>query len=333
MPQQNQERFRGTPRMVEAQQQHPLIVIVGSYATGLVMRTAHIPVPGETVLATNFQTLDGGKGSNQAAACARLGAHATFVAAIGQDSNADRALSLLTGEGVDTSHVRRVADLPTGAGFITVDDKGNNAICVYLGANRALSCKDIDGVEDVIARADVVLAQLEIPVATALYAMSVARRHGVLTILNPAPAQPLPAKGLANVDILTPNLVEAQVLSGLETTDCRALGEALHRSGAGNVVITLGDHGAQIAGEHGLIGVPTYRVAAVDSTGAGDAFSAALAVALAVKMTLRDAVAFACASGAYSVRSLGTIPSYATRVQLELFIDQASVADTRGDQQ
>jgi ribokinase len=319
--------------MVEAEQPKPHIVIVGSYATGLVMRTAHIPVSGETVLADDFQTLDGGKGSNQAVACARLGARVTFIAVLGHDAYGDRALSLLTGEGVDTSHVRRTPDLPTGAGFITVDDRGNNAISVYLGANRAFSPEDIDRAEDVIADADVVLAQLEIPVATALHAMSVAHRHGVLTILNPAPAQPMPVESLADLDIMTPNLVEAQVLSGLATTDCRELGEALRRDGVGNVVITLGEQGAQIAGKAGVLAVPTYHVAAVDTTGAGDAFSAALAVALAEKKPLERAVAFACAAGAYSARSLGTVPSYATRSQLESFIDQASVAQARGDRQ
>ena len=307
------------------QQRRPRIVVIGSYAVGLVMRTMHVPARGETVLGHDYQAMDGGKGSNQAVACARLGASTHFVGAIGDDAYGERALALLQDEGVDTSLMRRLAGVPTGVGFILVDDRGDNAIAVDLGANRSLSRDDVDRAEEVIAGADVLLTQLEIPVDTALYAAEVARRHGVTTILNPAPAQRLPRERLPFVDILTPNLSEAQLLCGLRSTNAAALGDALHQIGAGRVVLTLGEKGACVIKDREARSVPAFRVRALDTTGAGDAFSAALAVALAEGSPLNDAVRFACAAGAYSVQSLGTVPSYPTRAQLTSFLEPTAL--------
>jgi ribokinase len=315
--------------MSDSERRHPRIVVVGSYAVGLVMQVARIPVRGETVLGRDFQRMDGGKGSNQAIACARLGADVTFLASVGADADGDAALAMLGREGVDTSHVRRIPGVATGAGFIMVDGDGNNAIAVDLGANLLLSPDDVDAAEQLIAGADVLLAQLEIAPTTALHAAAVARRHGVRTILNPAPAQSLPTDGLAAVDILTPNLSEAQVLSGLPSDDPLALAAALRRGGVGMVILTVGEHGAWIAGERELQAVPAYSVAALDTTGAGDAFSAALAVALAEGASLVDAVSFACAAGGFCVQSLGTVPSYATRPQLAGFIAAHAAASAR----
>ena len=319
--------------MAHSGPRRPRIVVVGSYAAGLVMRTERIPAPGETVLGRDFQIMDGGKGSNQAVACARLGAEVLLVAAVGDDAHGDRALALFARERVDVSHVRRVSGVPTGAGFIIVDDQGSNAIAVDLGANRALSPDDIDQAEEAITAADAVLAQLEIPLDTALYAMSVARRHGVRTILNPAPALPFPAGNLARVDILTPNLTEAQVLSGQRSADAVALSQSLREAGAGVVVLTMGEHGAYVLDDQESRMVPAYRVEPVDTTGAGDAFNAALAVALSEGAGLHEAVAFACAAGAYSTRSLGTIPSYPSRRQLRRFVEQAPPSATSGESQ
>jgi ribokinase len=308
--------------MADQLARRPSIVVVGSYAVGLVMRAARIPARGETVLGWEYQSMDGGKGSNQAIACARLGARTTFLAAVGDDANGEAALALLTSEGVDTQFIRRCPGAPTGVGFIIVDNAGANAIVVDLGANRLLSPADVDRAEDVIAGADVLLTQLEIPVETALHAMRVARRHGVRTILNPAPAQPLPAEGLRCVDILTPNLSEARTLIGFEATSAVELAAALRHSGAGTVVLTIGEQGAWIAAEWGAKLVPAFEVTAIDTTGAGDAFSAALGVALAEGSGLAEAVRFACAAGAFSVQSLGTVPSYATRDQLAAFLER-----------
>jgi len=305
-------------------QRRPKIVVVGSYAVGLVMRTARLPAQGETVLGHDFQSMDGGKGSNQAVACARLGAETVFVAAIGDDAYGDRALSLLDGAGVDTSLVRRIRDVPTGVGFIIVDEAGHNAIAVDLGANRLLSCADVDRAENVIAAADVLLCQLEIAPEVALHAAATARRHGVRTVLNPAPAQALHPDGLACVDVLTPNLGEARTLCGNDSNDLRGLAQLLRRMGVGTVILTVGENGALIASEAGIRAISAPRVDAVDTTGAGDAFSAALAVALAEGGSLEDATAFACAAGAFSVQSLGTVPSYAARPQLDAFVRHAA---------
>ncbi len=299
----------------------PRIVVVGSYAVGLVMRTEHLPAQGETVLGRDFQAMDGGKGSNQAVACARLGAETLFLAAIGEDAYGERCLSLLQAESVDTALVRREPGVSTGVGFIMVDAAGHNAIAVDLGANLHLSCADVDRAEEAIAAADAVLCQLEIAPEVALHAATVARRHGVRTILNPAPAQPLPARGLAGVDILTPNLSEASILSGSTASDTLGQGQALRDAGVGTVILTLGEHGALVVDAAGSRQIPAVQVEAVDTTGAGDAFSAALAVALAEGTSLDDAVRFACAAGAFSVRSLGTVPSYATRSQLTEFVE------------
>ncbi|MDB5076547.1 MAG: ribokinase [Chloroflexi bacterium] len=306
--------------MTGTQSHGPNVVVVGSYAVGLVMRTARIPVRGETVLGQDFQAMDGGKGSNQAIACTRLGAHTTFLAAIGDDSYGHAAVALFRKEGLDTSFVHRMPDVPTGTGFILVDPQGDNAIAVDLGANRLLHPDHIDQAEQAIAEADVVLAQLEIPRETALHAMAVAKRHGVRAVLNPAPAQPLPDGALAAVDILTPNVTEAQVLTGLTTSDPQALVEALRRAGAGTVILTVGEQGAWIGDDQGLRQIPAVKVDAVDTTGAGDAFSAALAVALAQGTALDDAVRYGCAAGSYSVCSAGTVPSYPTRAELAAFL-------------
>ena len=296
------------------------VVVVGSYAVGLVMRTAQLPVKGETVVGTDFTAMHGGKGSNQAIACARLGARTSFVAAVGADEYGRAAHALLESEGVDVSALRSVADAPTGVGFIMVDEAGDNAIAIALGANRRLSVEDIDRAERAIASADVVLVQLEIETEVAARALSLARRNGVRTILNPAPAAPLPPAMLANVDLLTPNVSEARALSGRQHGDVLTCGRILLERGVGHVVVTVGDEGAWIVGRTGdAKRVPACDVSVVDTTGAGDAFSAALAVALGEGTGLEDAVAFACGAGAYSVRALGTVPSYPTRSALTAF--------------
>jgi ribokinase len=240
---------------------------------------------------------------------------------VGDDPEGAAALALLEAEGVETAQVRRVPGVATGVGFILVDAQGHNAIAVDLGANRSLSPADLDRAEPLIATADVVLAQLEIAPETALYALRLARRHGVRALLNPAPAVPLAAADLALVDVLSPNLSEARLLAGLPAGEPAALATALWRAGVATVVVTLGEEGALLRDQSGAMPVPAYYEAdAQDTTGAGDAFSAALAVALGEGRALPEAVDFACAAGAYSVRSPGTVPSYATRATLEEFI-------------
>jgi ribokinase len=246
------------------------------------------------------------------------------VAAIGDDAFGDRAMALLAQEGVDTTLVRRIAGTATGIGFISVADDGNNAIAVDLGANRHLSLEDVDRAADRIAAADAVLVQLEIPIATALHALAVARRHGVRAILNPAPAQPIPAAHLRDAAILTPNSNEAAILIGQAGVAGAPAAQALREATGEIVVLTMGERGAMIADTAGSRAVPAYAVDVVDTTGAGDGFSAALAVSLAEGRDLDTAVAFACAAGAYCVQSAGTVPSYGSRAQVDTLFERGA---------
>ncbi len=290
----------------------PRITVVGSYATGLTMRVERLPSPGETVLGAGYRVDYGGKGSNQAVGCARLGARVNFVARIGKDTFGDMALGLYRGEGVDVAQVTQSADAPTGVGFIIVDANGNNCITIDPGANDLLTAADISRSEAAFDAPAIVLTQLEIPVVAAEAAMASGRARGALTILNPAPVRPLPGSILQSVDILTPNQSEARVLaerSAEEAIDPEEVARDLIRRGAKQVVMTLGEKGALIVTPSSSRNVPALRMKVVDTTGAGDAFNAGLAVALAYGSDLDVAVQFAVAASGLAVTKEGVIPS------------------------
>jgi ribokinase len=277
-------------------------------------------VAGETLIGSDFDMGPGGKGSNQAVGAARLGAESHLVAVIGQDLFGDVAVDLYRREGVDAAHVRRTAERNTGVGFITLNDAGENHIVLDMGANHLLSAAEVDAAEDLIASSQVVLTVLEINPATAARAMTLARRHGVTSILNPAPAQPLPSDLLAAVDVLTPNESELRILSGLAPdapADTIDLAHALQARGVRQLVVTRGSRGALVVtadgATHHVAGVP---VQVVDTTGAGDAFTSALGVALAEGQPLLEAVRFATLAGALAVTKLGVIPALPTRKEL-----------------
>jgi ribokinase len=289
----------------------PKIVVVGSYATGLTMKVDRLPCSGETLLASGYRVDYGGKGSNQAVGCARLGARVSFVAKIGKDGFGDSALNLYREEGVNTAHVIRTADAPTGVGFIIVEAaSGHNCITIDPGANELLSAAEVAKAEFTGSRA--VLTQLEIPVAAAEAAMAHGRESSAITILNPAPVRPLPAEVLKLIDVLTPNESEAKVLLG-EKPDSSLKPEEIAKRlislGVKNVVMTLGEQGALLVTSEGAFRVPAIRVKAVDTTGAGDAFNAGLAVSLASGTTLEEAVRFAVVTGGLAVTKEGVIPS------------------------
>ncbi|HEY6369458.1 MAG TPA: ribokinase, partial [Candidatus Sulfotelmatobacter sp.] len=189
--------------------------MVGSYATGLTMRVERLPGSGETLLGTGYRVDFGGKGSNQAVGCARLGARVAFVAKIGKDSFGDMALGLYRDEGIDVTHVKQSADAPTGVGFIVVEaQSAQNCIVLDPGANELLTAADVSAAGSALKSAAVVLTQLEISAEAAEAALTIGRTAGAITILNPAPARPLPASLLKMVDVLTPNETEARVLAG-----------------------------------------------------------------------------------------------------------------------
>jgi ribokinase len=270
------------------------VAVVGSYGVGLTFAVERVPERGESVIGELFRTDHGGKGSNQAIGAARLGAEVSLLTAVGEDAFGDGAVVLWAEEGVDASHVLR-SPLPTMTAAILVERSGDNRIVIVPGALSTLSSADVDAFSPRIQNADVLLVQLEIPVETALHALELGRQAGVRTVLNPAPAPPRPIRAAA--DYLTPNETEAPAVAGA----------------GGTLVLTLGERGARIGDEH----VPAFPARAVDSTGAGDAFSAAFAVALAEGTSDLDAVRWGCAAGAHMVEHEGVVPGLPTRAQLE----------------
>jgi len=312
------------------------IAVVGSYAVGMTMRASRAPVPGETVEGRDFGALHGGKGSNQAVACARLGARVLFLACIGKDSNGDAALELYAKERVDTSLIIRRTDLATGVGFIIVEDSGENLIVVDFGANRALSPQDVRNAADRIGAASVVMTQLEIEPETAAEAMRIGKEKGATTILNPAPYRAFPASAWQYVDIVTPNATEARLILGLPVNaaaEPESLAERIKALEVGNVVITLGSRGAYVLSAEFTGLVPGWPVNATDTTGAGDTFAGALAVAISEKHPLREAVSFAAAAAAISVTRYGVIPSIPDRREVEEMMSfRDTAARLRGSQ-
>lgn len=299
------------------------ITVVGSYNTDLVTFTPRMPQPGETILGKGFKTGPGGKGSNQAVAAARLGAQVTFIGRIGEDMFGQMALDVWEKENMDTTHVIRDADHPTGVATILVDDAGENMIVVASGANWQLSPQDVEHAEAAIARSHVLLAQLETPLETVVRALQVARQHGVQTILNPAPGQPLSQDVLALVDIITPNQTEAEIITGVSSQDAESAALALRKHGANTVVLTLGSKGVLLCDENGTQRFPAFKVeTVVDTTGAGDAFNGGLAVALAEAQPLANAIRFASAAAAISVTRPGATDSLPTRQEVEAWLQK-----------
>lgn len=298
----------------------PRIVVIGSSNTDLVVHAPRIPAPGETVLGGSYLVAAGGKGANQAVACARLGAEVTFVGRVGRDAFGDAALRALREEGIDVELVERDESAPSGVALIVVDEHGENAIAVAPGANDLVGETDVDRARGRIGAADAVLLQLETPMATVAHAARVANELGVRVVLNPAPARPLGTDLLALVTVLTPNEGEAQALSGVAVDDVdtaiRAAG-VLSGRGVADVVITMGAAGAVFSGRHGTGRVPGTRVRAVDTTAAGDAFAGALTYALAVGDPLPRAVEFASRAGAAAVTRAGAQPSLPRREDVE----------------
>lgn len=287
------------------------VVVVGSFNTDLVTYMPRLPQAGETVAGHEFVTGPGGKGSNQAVAAARLGGDVHFIGRVGRDSFADIGWRLWGKHGIQTEFVYTDEATATGIASIFVQENGENMIALATGANGRLSPADIDRAEAAIRAADVLLVQLEVPIATVQQALRVARKHGLTTILNPAPAQPLSAELLALADYITPNEGELRRLTGVGGEIATAARALCHVGQT--VIVTLGEQGAfwMRDGAHGE--VAAFRVAAVDTVGAGDAFNGALAVALAEKRPLEAAIQFANAAAALAVTKQGAAASMPSR--------------------
>jgi ribokinase len=300
------------------QQKPPSIFIVASYMHAFVLRAHRFPNAGETIFGTNSEIGPGGKGQNQAIAAARLGGAVTVLGCVGEDSFGRAARELWEREGLDTHHVRVSADEATGMAFIMVDAQGQNRIIVVPGANDMLNADDAQAAEAAIAGAQVVIAQFESPVAVVEQALTLARLHGARTILNPAPARHVSDALLSLVDVITPNESEAEALTGVAVhhADPAPAARALLARGPRSVVLTLGETGAYILDQSGGRRIPGIKVGVVDTTGAGDAFTGALAVALGRGQSLDDAVAFANIAGAFCVTRPGVVPGLGTESEL-----------------
>lgn len=298
------------------------IVVVGSSNTDMIIKMGRIPRPGETIIGGDFSMAAGGKGANQAVAAARSGGRVGFIARVGRDLFGEQAIRGFAADGIDVGNVIMDETAPSGVALIFVGGDGENSIGVASGANACLSVEDIDRARDAISGAGILLIQLEIPIETVRAAVSLAPEHARV-ILNPAPAQPLDDELLARVSILTPNESEAELLTGVSVHDhagAEKAAAALRGRGVETVLITLGAEGVFVADREFTGIVPGFSVEAVDTTAAGDVFNGALAVGLAEKRPLIDAVRFANAAAALSVTRLGAQPSAPGRAEIESFI-------------
>lgn len=288
------------------------VCVIGSANLDLVATTDRLPGPGETVLGHSFSEHAGGKGLNQAVAAARAGARTAFCAAVGDDDAARQLLQVMADDKIDATAVQRLTGVPTGRALIGVSASAENSIIVVAGANGAL---DAAHVVEHAGSARVVLAQLEVPVATVQAALAAGRAAGAITILNPAPAAQLSAEILALCDVVIPNEHEIQILGGLQ---------ALFDLGAAAVVVTLGSRGARLCTPDGYeLAIPAFAVDPVDTTAAGDAFCGAFAAALATGASMPDALRFAAAAGALATTRSGAVPSLPNRIEIDALINGA----------
>ena len=295
------------------------IVVVGSLNMDLVMRLPRVPAAGETLLGHEFRTLPGGKGANQAVACARMGGRVTMAGQVGDDGYGRILCAGLEADGIDTGPVLRNPAVGTGIAMILVEDSGQNRIILAAGANGALAPADLDPVAGIIQGAALLVTQLEVPLPVVARAMALARQAGVPVLLNPAPAVPLSAELLAGASILVPNETEAALLCGFPVTDLAgafAAGRWFRERGAGCVLVTLGERGVAVVAEDGERHCPAFPVAAVDTTAAGDCFIGGLAIALSEGQDLDAAISLGQRASALCVTRAGAQPSLPYRREL-----------------
>ncbi|MFR9711115.1 ribokinase [Paenibacillus sp. MB22_1] len=299
----------------------PKVAVIGSLNMDIVVETRRHPQVGETLLGEQIRFIPGGKGANQAVAAARLGAETAMIGAVGEDAFGRELLEALRQDGVDISGVKRLPGCTTGVASIYVAE-GDNSIVVVPGANYRVSPEDIDENEDKLRRADIVLLQLEIPVDTVFYAAQKAKSLGKTVVLNPAPAQPLPPELFGYVDYVTPNRTELSRYTGMDA-DGTKLAAAMRRMKemeAKHIITTLGADGSAYLTEDGEVRtVPGHQVKVVDTTGAGDCYNAGLAVSLAKRRSLREAVEYAALVSALSVTKFGAQAGMPSEAEAERF--------------
>lgn len=301
------------------------IVVVGSINLDLVAAAPHIPKPGETIIGTGFNTFFGGKGANQAVAVAKLGHPVSMVGNVGDDSFGEQLREALAAAGVDISPVQSVPG-PSGVALITIATTGENNIVVVPGANGLLTPNSIEQAQPLLENAGYILVQLEIPLETVEFLASFAEQHKISLMLDPAPARELPRELLRKVTWLTPNESETEILRKRKINKAKdgsvyEAADELIEIGAQNVLLKLGSRGCLIAERnHPKEFVPAFRVNAVDTTAAGDAFNGAFAVELLRGQSAKESAGFACAAAAISVTRSGAQPSMPTRQEVETFL-------------
>ncbi len=304
----------------------PKVVVIGSANMDLTVRLDRLPQLGETVSGGEFYTSFGGKGANQAVAAHKAGAEVRFLTRVGYDQNGEAIIKHLEALGLSTDGILRDESHHSGVALIIVDRSGNNAIAVAPGSNWNLVQKDIHCAESFISWGEVVLLQLEIPPVSVREALRLAKAHGLMTILNPAPARPLSEEILSLADLLTPNEMEAGTLTGVSVkgvNEATRAARKLLESGVGQVIVTLGKGGSCWVQKDCMQAFPSFPVEAVDSTAAGDAFNGALACAVAEGRPMQEAIGFASAAGALAVTRKGAQDSLPTRDEMENLLIQS----------
>lgn len=313
-------RYQDTARIGNSMTKINRICVVGSANVDLTFRTPRLPKAGETLSGHALHVGMGGKGANQAVAAARLGAEVAFVACVGNDRFGVDAIRQYQKEGIDVSSIRQDASLPTGTAAIIVDDDAENCIVIVSGANAALTPADVRRASAVIQQANAVLCQLETPLDATLEAFRLARAAGKLTVLTPAPVVELPDELLSLCDLCVSNRTEIEFLVGRTVNsleDAQAAAKSLMTRGVKSVALTMGGSGAVIADATATTHIPIMKVDAVDTTGAGDAFTAALAVSLAEGLPLREAARRASRVAAITVTRIGTQAAFPTRAEVD----------------
>lgn len=299
-----------------------MIVIIGSVNMDLVLRVPRMPLPGETLAGDRFMTIPGGKGANQAVACARLAAPGTrvaMVACVGDDAFGGQMRQSITACGIDDRYIDEVAGEATGIASIMVDANAQNSIVIAAGANGRLDVERIERARALIEQASIVLLQLEVPMATVIHSIELAHALGKTVVLNPAPAQALPRELLQKIDYLILNEIEAAMLAEEQSEDIPMLAQKLHDLGARNVVVTLGEKGVYGSFADGQQRhLPARKVQAVDTTAAGDTFIGGFIGAIAQGRDQFEAIAYAQAAAALSVTRVGAQTSIPTRDEVVL---------------
>lgn len=301
----------------------PKIVVVGSLHIDLAVKTKKIPKVGETVQGGNLKISPGGKGANQAVAAARLGADVVLIGRVGNDEFGRKLIEKITDDGISKKYIIKDKTAPTGVALIMIDEKGNNSIAVAPGADLRCSIEDVNRAKDIIKSSQILLAQLEIPPHVVEHAIKLAHKYGVKVILNLAPFKKISNETLKKVHVLTLNETEAELLSSVKVRDAKSAKEAAKKilgKGPVSVIITLGEKGAVLSTKEKVLYIKGIKVKSVDTTGAGDTFCGALAVALASGKDLVEAVKYANCAGALSVTKRGAQEAMPRSKELENFI-------------